>query len=140
MGSLTKFRVKETRSYAIWPIRKTRSWYRAPNKALPDTKQCTHLAGNPVFSPIYTDVKYDDPRLKEQGPWYKSQKLLYKTSSGAIGKHAPRDHHMPVTNFGKDQKFSEAQIATGAYRYNGLNTALDISKVLPLDCYVKAMP
>merc|ERR1711898_18687 len=107
-------------------------------KALPNMSECTHLAGNPVFNPIYTKVTYDDPRSKEQGSWYKSEPMLYKTSSGEYGKYTPHSYHMPVTHFGQDTKFSEAQIATGAYRYNGFNTALDSSKVMPIDCYVKS--
>lgn len=106
-------------------------------KALPNMSECTHLAGNPVFNPIYTKVTYDDPRSKEQGSWYKSEPMLYKTSSGEYGKYTPHCYHMPVTHAGQDTKFSEAQIATGAYRYNGFNTALDSSKVMPIDCYVK---
>merc|ERR1712048_292979 len=118
----------ELQENASWPA----------TKALPKLSECTHLPGNPVFNSIYTKVTYDDPQSKEQGPWYQSQPILYKTSSGEYGKHAPHSHHMPVTHFGQDAKFSEDQIATGAYRYNGFNTALDTSKVMPFDCYVKS--
>merc|ERR1711898_79273 len=58
-------------------------------KALPNMSECTHLAGNPVFNPIYTKVTYDDPRSREQGSWYKSEPMLYKTSSGEYGKYTP---------------------------------------------------
>ena len=107
-------------------------------KALPNMSECTRLAGNPIFSPIYTKVTYEDPRSKEQGSWYKSEPMLYKTSSGEYGKYPAKKHHLPVQYFGQDTKFSEDQIATGAYRYNGFNTALDSSKVMPFDCYVKS--
>ena len=91
--------------------------------------------GNPVFSATFTHISYDDPRNEEQGDWYKSESLLYKTSSGSIGKYPLRASNMPVSYHGKNGRFSEAAIATGPPRHNGFNTSVDKSRTMAIDAY-----
>lgn len=91
--------------------------------------------GNPVFSATFQSITYTDPRSKEQGEWYKSEPLLYKTSSSTIGKFPLRTSNMPVTYHGKNGRFSEAAIATGPPRHNGFNTSTDKSRTMDIDAF-----
>merc|ERR1712151_111579 len=107
------------------------------SEALNNAENCTHLAGNPVFSPMFSQVTHHDPQAELQGSWYIPEQMLYKTSSGEIGKYHLKPFDMPVTYHGRDQKFSEAQIACGNTRYNGFNTSLDKNRTMTIDRYVK---
>lgn len=105
------------------------------NQAIQDMPAIHHL-GNPVFTSTFTSINYDDPIQKQQGEWYQKQSnILYKTSSGNIGKYPLKASDMPVVHYSKDQSFSEAAIKTGRSRDNGFNTHLDKSRTLDITAY-----
>ncbi|XP_071816516.1 piercer of microtubule wall 1 protein-like [Apostichopus japonicus] len=64
-----------------------------------------------------------------QGYNNKAQHIMYITTNMKYGSKAPTVHTVPTSFHCKSQKFTEHLGKCGMYRNEGLNTALDQSKV-----------
>ncbi|XP_009868397.1 PREDICTED: uncharacterized protein C15orf65 homolog [Apaloderma vittatum] len=80
--------------------------------------------GNPVFSCVL-----DPKTLTTNGSWTKPQVLLFKTTSSEYGAIPPISQMLPCTYHPVDQTFSKYLLTFGTFQDNGLNTAIDRSRV-----------
>lgn len=60
----------------------------------------------------------------------RTQHPLYKTSQNEYGRLPPNVHTMPTCFYGSNTKFTEGNLRFGMFRYHGLNTELDKSRVM----------